>query len=70
VPASLFAGLPGVDNVSAEDTTLRMQVHGPIGRVLTAAAPHDLVDMESREPSLEEIFLTFYGRHETDAHDT
>ena len=27
------------------------------------AARHDVVDLESHEPSLEDIFLTFYGAH-------
>jgi len=69
VAASRFTGIDGVTGVVAEDSTVRMQVHGPIGPVLTVAASHDLLDVESREPSLEEIFLTFYGRHEADVHE-
>jgi hypothetical protein len=33
--------------------------------VVKAAARHTVVDMELTEPTLEEIFLTFYGREDT-----
>ncbi len=39
----------------------RMRVNGPIGAVLAAAAPHGLVDVVSREPNLEDVFLAQYG---------
>jgi len=39
-----------------------MRVSGPIGGVLAAAAPHGLVDVVSREPNLEDVFLAQYGR--------
>ena len=38
-----------------------MRVNGPIGAVITAAAPHGLVDVVSREPNLEDVFLAQYG---------
>ena len=40
-----------------------MRVAGPIGAVLAAAAPHGLVDVVSREPNLEDVFLAQYGDH-------
>ena len=69
VPPSVFTSLDGVSGVSGENSDLRLRVHGPLGPVLTAATPHRLLDMESHEPSLEEIFLTFYGHHEADELD-
>jgi hypothetical protein len=38
-----------------------MRVAGPIGAVLGAAAPHGIVDVVSREPNLEDVFLAQYG---------
>ena len=35
---------------------------GALDPVVKAAARHTVVDMEFTEPTLEEIFLTFYGR--------
>jgi ABC-2 type transport system ATP-binding protein len=56
-----FTGLPEVSDVAAEDRTVRMRVNGPIGAVLAAAAGHGLVDVVSREPNLEDVFLAQYG---------
>jgi ABC-2 type transport system ATP-binding protein len=66
VPVESFAGLDGVTDVTAEDQVLRMIVTGPIGPVVREASKHDLLDFESREPSLEETFLKQYGRETTD----
>ena len=67
VPASAFASLPGVSDLSAEDHVLRMRVAGAITPVVRAAAQYDLLDFVSREPSLEETFLAQYGRSPADA---
>ncbi len=40
-----------------------MRVSGPIGAVITAAAQHGIVDVVSREPNLEDVFLAQYGDH-------
>ena len=62
VPSAIFEAIEGVSNVSAEGHTLRMLVSGPIAPVVKAAAALELTDFISREPSLEEIFLSEYGR--------
>ena len=67
VPASAFANLPGVTDLSAEDHVLRMRVTGAITPVVQAAARFELLDFVSREPSLEETFLAQYGRAEGSA---
>jgi ABC-2 type transport system ATP-binding protein len=62
VPVDAFAGVPGVSDVVADGATLRMRVTGSMAPVVQAAARFDLVDFESREPSLEQTFLAQYGR--------
>jgi ABC-2 type transport system ATP-binding protein len=62
VPAVEFALLPGVSDVVAQDHVLRMRVTGSVAPVVQAAARHNLLDLVSREPSLEETFLAQYGR--------
>ncbi|MGZ9160618.1 MAG: ABC transporter ATP-binding protein [Candidatus Limnocylindrales bacterium] len=62
VPAAIFSTLEGVSDITAEDSVLRMRVAGPIGGVLAAAAPHGIVDVVSREPNLEDVFLAQYGQ--------
>jgi len=56
-----FAGLPGVRQVEASGDEVRITVAGPMDAVVKAVARHEVVDLQSHEPSLEEIFLTFYG---------
>lgn len=56
-----FAAMDGVDVVEADGASLTMRVSGPIGGVLAAAAPFGLVDVVSREPNLEDVFLAQYG---------
>ena len=59
--SSAFEAIDGVEVVSRDGATITMRVSGPIGTVLTAAAPHGLVDVVSREPNLEDVFLAQYG---------
>jgi ABC-2 type transport system ATP-binding protein len=57
----VFDGLPGVSEVVADGHMVRMRVNGPIGALITAAAEHGIVDVVSREPNLEDVFLAQYG---------
>jgi len=53
--------VPGVKNMQIVGHQLRCQVHGdiaPLLSILSAAKPRSLL---SREPSLEELFLSLYG---------
>jgi polyether ionophore transport system ATP-binding protein len=52
--------LPGVEVAAAGAHTLRFEVSGSIGPLIAALAEHSLVSLESRQPSLEEIFLHHY----------
>ncbi len=61
VAAGLFSSIEGVSDVEVDGSVIRMRVSGPIGAVLAAAAPHGIVDVVSREPNLEDVFLAQYG---------
>jgi len=63
VPSSVFSSIDGVSDVEAAGDVIRMRVNGPIGKVIVLAASHDLVDVVSREPNLEDVFLAQYGSH-------
>jgi ABC-2 type transport system ATP-binding protein len=65
VATASFTELDGVSHVTTEGAIVRMRVSGPIGAVLAAATPHGLVDVVSREPNLEDVFLAQYG-HSTE----
>jgi len=61
VAAAVFDGIAGVHDVVAAGAVVTMRVSGPIGAVLAVAAGHGLVDVVSREPNLEDVFLAQYG---------
>jgi len=66
VATAVFESIDGVSAVEVDGTTITMRVSGPIGAVIAAAAPHGLVDVVSREPNLEDVFLAQYGAHHGD----
>ena len=61
VPPEAFANLPGVQDVSTRDSVVRCTVIGALDAVVKAAARYEVVNVVSHEPSLEEIFLGYYG---------
>ena len=61
VAAAVFDGLPGVGEVVSDGDVVRMRVNGPIGAVIEAAAGRGLIDVVSREPNLEDVFLAQYA---------
>ena len=69
VAAAPFAAIDGVRDVVEEGRTLRMLVTGPIAPVVRLAAQYELDDFVSREPSLEEVFLSEYVNREAVAAD-
>ena len=55
-------GVPGVSDVQApSDSTLRVSLTGPPGAALRAISAAEVTSIEVREPTLEEIFLEYYG---------
>ena len=67
VAPTVFTGLAGVEDVVADGSRVSMRVNGPIGGLLAAAAPHGLLDVVSREPNLEDVFLAQYGQADSTA---
>jgi ABC-2 type transport system ATP-binding protein len=61
-PAGAFERLPGVQHASAAGDVLRLRVSGSVDPVIKTAARYEVVDLQSHEPSLEDVFLTFYGK--------
>lgn len=54
---------PGVSEVAADGGRVKLAYHGPVNLLLRALAEQDIVDMTVNDPSLEEVFLAFYGRN-------
>jgi ABC-2 type transport system ATP-binding protein len=61
VPAEVFSTLPGIHDLEVHGDVVRCSVAGSMDALVKAAARFEVLDVESHEPSLEDIFLTFYG---------
>ncbi|HEX6330377.1 MAG TPA: ABC transporter ATP-binding protein [Actinomycetota bacterium] len=53
--------VPGVREVASAGDVVRITVVGPMDAVIKKLATREVIDLVSHEPSLEDIFLTFYG---------
>ncbi len=67
VPREVFARLAGVRDVMVENDVLRCTVIGTLDALIKTAARFQVVNVISREPSLEEIFLAYYSGGESHA---
>jgi ABC-2 type transport system ATP-binding protein len=56
-----LSGVAGVSMVEVEGRTLTCQVKGPVEPLLQVLAGAGVHELLSREPSLEELFLSHYG---------
>jgi ABC-2 type transport system ATP-binding protein len=56
-----FAGVTGIRDANVENDTLRCTVVGSMDPVLKAANRYEIRALSSVEPSLEEVFLAYYG---------
>ena len=59
--AGRFENLEGVDGFSRDGAEMTFDLHGNLDALIKLAARHKLVDMMYERPSLEEIFLAYYG---------
>lgn len=58
--AEEVAAIPGVSEAEVQDTVVSCAVHGSITPLLAWLADHGAVELDSRELSLEEVFLAEY----------
>lgn len=64
VTISEFAAVPGVSEVTGDGKSLRLRLAGEFDPLLRALAPYYVEDLRVQEPSIEEIFLSYYGNSE------
>ncbi len=60
-PPPNLSGLDGVSNVVVDGTTVECEVAGPMEPLVRALAAVGVRHMTTREPSLEELFVSHYG---------
>jgi len=56
----LFQNLPGIENLETNHHRVSFTARGSFEPVADALAGHHVVNLASHEPSLEEVFLTYY----------
>jgi ABC-2 type transport system ATP-binding protein len=61
VPQARFRDIDGVRDISVTDRVLRCTVVGDLDALVKVAAQSHVVNVISHEPSLEDVFLTFYS---------
>ncbi|MGH9004977.1 MAG: ABC transporter ATP-binding protein, partial [Acidimicrobiia bacterium] len=57
---SVFAGIPEVVSVEAEDGAIHVVVEGSVDRVIKAAAGLEVLRVVTHDTDLEDIFLRYY----------
>jgi ABC-2 type transport system ATP-binding protein len=60
VPFDAFADVPGISDLEIHGDVMRCRVQGQVDTLIKAVAQHEVVDLQSRQPGLEELFLGFY----------
>jgi ABC-2 type transport system ATP-binding protein len=61
-------GVPGVDEVELVDGRLRLRVHGSTAPLVRALGAAEITSLQVRQPTLEELFLSYYGDDGPESH--
>jgi ABC-2 type transport system ATP-binding protein len=61
-----FEGVPGVEDVVFENGHVRLQVTGSTDPLIKAMARAEITGIQVREPTLEELFHSYYGEETSD----
>jgi ABC-2 type transport system ATP-binding protein len=56
-----LSNVAGVRTVRVDGQTVHLEMTGPVDPLIKALATSHVVELRSREPSLEELFLSLYG---------
>ncbi len=61
VPQDAFAAVPGIRDLTVDGVVVGCSVVGSVDALFKAAVAFELLDVSTTEPTLEEIFLAYYG---------
>ena len=61
VPKEKFVNIPGVRDITVQDNLLTCTVVGSLDALVKATARFEVSNIISHEPSLEDIFMTYYN---------
>jgi ABC-2 type transport system ATP-binding protein len=60
-PAPDLSRVPGVAAVTVHDGSVQLQLQGSIDPLIKELSGHRVASLNTHEPSLEEVFVTYYG---------
>ena len=61
VPAAAFDGIEGIRVVEADGADVRFETNGSVDQLVKALAAHTVLELTSREPTLEDLFRSLYA---------
>ena len=61
IPTEKFSNVPGIRDILVQDKLLTCNVVGSLDALVKAAAQFEVINIISHEPSLEDIFMTYYN---------
>jgi ABC-2 type transport system ATP-binding protein len=66
MPQNGFSAIPGISDLVVDGNNVRMRVTGEtdIDALIKQAAQYTVKDIRIEQPTLEEVFLTYYGKNE------
>ena len=68
VPAEDAFDLPGVEEISRDETGVTLEIRENLEQFMETAVPYGICDIETFSVSLEEIFLAYYGANQGGGH--
>jgi ABC-2 type transport system ATP-binding protein len=66
IEAAAFEAIEGVRSAEARGNSVEVSFEGSVNALLRAALEHDVVNVNSREADLEEVFLAYYHGNGSD----
>jgi ABC-2 type transport system ATP-binding protein len=60
-PPSDAFNLPGVKEIERFDSTVHLEVYDQLDAALKAISRYRVLDLRTEQPSLEQVFLAYYG---------
>lgn len=63
-PPPALTGLDGIREMRRDGRTVRLQVSGAVDPLIKLLARHEVVDLRTEQPSLEDVFLAYYSAPE------
>ena len=69
IPSDVFSSLAGVRSLLSEGNSVNLEVAGDLDAVIKVASQYRVASVHSEQPSLEEVFMSYYQDSSVDRQD-